>query len=87
MGLDTVELIMEFEKAFDIQVPDATWERTSTVGDAYNVVWQHLEHKPGHGMSRKEMEELMKDIIEDKVGVDRSEITPEKSFVDDLGMD
>ncbi|MBE6208227.1 MAG: acyl carrier protein [Rikenellaceae bacterium] len=33
-SLDTVELIMEFEKAFDLQIPDEEAEKISTVGDA-----------------------------------------------------
>ena len=33
-SLDTVELIMEFEKEFDIQISDDKAEAISTVGDA-----------------------------------------------------
>ena len=33
-SLDTVELIMEFEKEFDIQIPDDKAEAIVTVGDA-----------------------------------------------------
>ncbi len=33
-SLDTVELVMEFEKAFNIQIPDEDAEKISTVGDA-----------------------------------------------------
>ena len=33
-SLDTVELIMEFEKEFDIQIPDDQAEAISTVGSA-----------------------------------------------------
>ena len=33
-SLDTVELIMEFEKEFQIQIPAAQAEKISTVGDA-----------------------------------------------------
>lgn len=32
-SLDTVELIMEFEKAFGIQIPDEAAEKIQTVGD------------------------------------------------------
>tara|TARA_Y100000813_G_scaffold104694_1_gene74764 strand:+ start:2653 stop:2883 length:231 start_codon:yes stop_codon:yes gene_type:complete len=37
-SLDTVELIMEFEKEFDIQIPDDQAEAISTVGDAISFV-------------------------------------------------
>jgi len=33
-SLDTVELIMEFEKAFNVQIPDEDAEKIATVGDA-----------------------------------------------------
>ena len=37
-SLDTVELIMEFEKEFDIQIPDDQAEAISTVGDAVKYI-------------------------------------------------
>jgi acyl carrier protein len=37
-SLDTVELIMEFEKEFDIQIPDDKAEAIGTVGDAITFV-------------------------------------------------
>ena len=40
-SLDTVELIMEFEKAFDIQIPDADAEKIATVGDAIAYIEAH----------------------------------------------
>lgn len=33
-SLDTVELIMEFEKEFDLAIPDDQAEKISTVGEA-----------------------------------------------------
>ena len=33
-SLDTVELIMELEKEFDVQIPDEEAEKIVTVGDA-----------------------------------------------------
>lgn len=39
-SLDTVELIMEFEKEFGIQIPDEDTEKISTVGDAVAYVEQ-----------------------------------------------
>ncbi|MGA9407560.1 MAG: acyl carrier protein [Bacteroidota bacterium] len=33
-SLDTVELVMEFEKAFNLQIPDEDAEKIATVGDA-----------------------------------------------------
>ena len=40
-SLDTVELVMAFEEAFDIEIPDEKAEKILTVGDAIS----HLESK------------------------------------------
>lgn len=37
-SLDTVELIMEFEKEFGISIPDDQAEKIQTVGDAVSYV-------------------------------------------------
>lgn len=37
-SLDTVELIMEFEKEFDLTIPDEDAEKIATVGDAISYV-------------------------------------------------
>ena len=37
-SLDTVELITEFEKEFDIQIPDDQAENISTVGQAIKYI-------------------------------------------------
>ncbi len=42
-SLDTVELIMEFEKEFDIQIPDEQAEKISTVGEAIAYIEQNAK--------------------------------------------
>lgn len=37
-SLDTVEMIMEFEKEFGIQIPDDQAEKIATVQDAINYI-------------------------------------------------
>ncbi len=37
-SLDTVELIMEFEKEFDLTIPDEDAERIATVGEAVSYL-------------------------------------------------
>jgi acyl carrier protein len=37
-SLDTVELIMEFEKEFDIAIPDDQAEKIGTVGEAITYI-------------------------------------------------
>ncbi len=40
-SLDTVELIMEFEKEFGLTIPDEDAEKIATVGDAIAYIEEH----------------------------------------------
>lgn len=42
-SLDTVELVMEFEEVFDIEIPDEAAEKIKTVGDAVKFIDKELE--------------------------------------------
>jgi acyl carrier protein len=40
-SLDTVELVMAFEEAFDLEIPDDAAENISTVKDAIDYIESH----------------------------------------------
>ena len=42
-SLDTVELIMEFEQQFDVQIPDDKAETIGTVGDAIKYIEENIK--------------------------------------------
>jgi acyl carrier protein len=42
-SLDTVELIMEFEKEFEIAISDQDAEKIGTVGDAISYMEEHVK--------------------------------------------
>ncbi len=44
-SLDTVELVMEIEDAFDLSIPDEAAEKIQTVGDAIKYIEDHLREK------------------------------------------
>ena len=41
-SLDTVELIMDFEKEFNVTIPDDQAEKISTVGDALKYIEDNI---------------------------------------------
>jgi acyl carrier protein len=41
-SLDTVELVMEFEDEFDINIPDEDAEKIQTVGEAVKYIKEHV---------------------------------------------
>ena len=45
-SLDTVELVMAFEEAFDVEIPDEDAEKIRTVQDAVSYVDAHAKAKP-----------------------------------------
>ena len=40
-SLDQVELIMEFEDQFDLNIPDEDAEKIQTIGDAIKYIGEH----------------------------------------------
>ena len=42
-SLDTVELIMQFEEEFDIEIPDEDAEKIATVKDAVGYIQDHVK--------------------------------------------
>ena len=42
-SLDTVELIMEFEEEFDLEIPDEDAEKITTVGAALEYINNHAK--------------------------------------------
>lgn len=40
-SLDTVELVMAFEEAFNVEIPDEDAEKINTVGDAVKYISAH----------------------------------------------
>jgi len=44
-SLDTVELVMELEDEFDLNIPDEEAEKLKTVGEAIDYIRKHLESK------------------------------------------
>ena len=48
-SLDIVELVMELEEEFDIQIPDDQAEKIKTVGEAVEFIKVAVKNKPSGG--------------------------------------
>jgi hypothetical protein len=86
VGLDTVELVMAWEAAFAIDIPNDAAERLQTVGDATDWITRHLADA-GRPWPRERVLELVCAITCEQCGVTRDALAEGTSFVSDLRMD
>ena len=84
MGLDTVELIIEIEKRFDIHIEDVRAEKIGTIEDLIVAI---EEIKTDHSMNREEITEKVLDLVSYVSGIEVSKLNLSDSFTNDLGMD
>lgn len=86
LNLIPIILLMKISRYFDplrTRVPHQNMR--SFTQDVLKLNYTKL--KGDNGITRREMEQVIDLIIVDKLGVDPSEVSPEKSFTDDLGVD
>jgi len=84
MGLDIVELVMAYEEAFKIQIPDEEAPRLSTMGSLHEFIVKATRSKN----PAPEPEFLWKRMVEiasKQLAVDPSLIKPNTRFIEDLG--
>lgn len=90
MGLDIVELVMQVESVFGIEIPDADASKLRTVGDLYDYLVRAVAPEvasPDGGPYDGELWERYLDVVEAESGVVRSRLQPNASFTGDLRMD
>ena len=83
MGLDIVEMVMEVERTFRFEIPDAEAGKLRTVGDLHRYIREHVEDAP----EDPELWERLVAVVERESGTPRERIRRESSFVHDLRMD
>ena len=101
-SLDAVELVMEFEDEFDLNIPDQDAERIRTVGDAIRYIEASVGGSSGAAALASappkpastprlapagRVADGMIEIVSNVLGVPKTSITPSSSFADDLGAD
>ncbi len=84
--MDSVELLMAFEEAFDIVITDACAERMLTVGDAHRAILDLLAAK-GTPQNPYDVFERLVKIIMGRTGAPTEAVAPESRFVEDLRID
>ncbi len=96
MGLDGVELIIEMEETFGIKIDDRDAEPIGTVGQAYQYILGKLTLCPAALCEKsgvtpawhpEEVWVILRNLISEQLGVPKDQVTAEKHFVHDFGMD
>ena len=86
MGLDTVELVIQIEKAFSIAIPDHEAEKIVTIGDMHDFVMQAID-ADGRALDADQVWGQLSDILSEDYGLPRAKITRDAGFIRDLGLD
>jgi hypothetical protein len=90
MGLDSVELIMEVEKEFALDIPDHDAVTLLTVGRLYDYVATHAPALPADaraGLFAGATWERYRDLVSAEIGVPVTALNPDLCWVQDLGLD
>jgi len=82
MGLDTVELVMAFEEAFDIHIEDSDAAKMTTPGHVTEYVSQQVQENDQSIILRRIIE-----ITSAQLGIPIEKINKDSHFVEDLGAD
>jgi hypothetical protein len=89
MGLDLVEMVMELEKEFELDMPDEDLRPMRTVGDLYVYVERRLADAgriTATGRCEGELWSRYVAIVERETGVPQVRLRPEAEFYRDLGV-
>ena len=87
MGLDIVEIFMQAEETFGIEIDNDDAGSASTVGDLYNLVLKELEKKNGKKAEDPEaVWRKLRRLIVEQLQVEE-DVVPEAHFGRDLGAD
>jgi hypothetical protein len=90
MGLDAVELIMEIEREFGVDIPPRSAENLETVGELYDWLKLRVINPDPDNCSQAQFEqniwERLELILVEKAKVRRFKIKPEARIRKDLGL-
>ncbi len=87
MGLDSVELLISVEQAFDISISDAKAESVVTVGDLHKLVLAELTSLNRPNINADVAYSLLQNLICFQLGVDAYQVVPGARLREDLRLD
>jgi acyl carrier protein len=85
MGLDSVEIVMEAERLFNIELPDSKVEKILTFGEFTDCVFEACVAL-GRNVEHQDVANTLRNMISEHLSISKQEIRPESRLVDDLGM-
>lgn len=87
MGLDTVQLVMDVEEAFDIEISNEEAENILTVGQLAECTARLVSKKSNEQITSAQTLPKIRDILENNFGIPKERIHKDAKIVDDLGLD
>ena len=86
MGLESVELVLAWEEAFDIAIADEDAEKLITPKHACDLIERELA-LVGREVSRSEIEAQVEAITIEQLGITAEEFRWDARFVEDFRID
>ena len=86
MGPDIIDLIMDIEESFDIDLPDEGWEQATTVGGIYEIVCGALGKPAAKSPGGTELWEQLLDVIQENTSIRRSILEYDARLAKDLKL-
>ena len=87
MGLDTVELVMAFEEAFGIEIPDDAAESIVTVRDAIDHIYARVEHAAAPACLTQRAFYRVRQALQNELGIERSRVRPATAWTSLIPLD
>lgn len=86
MGPDIIDLIMDIEATFDIDVPDEEWEKAATVGGIYEIVRGALGKPTAESPDSTDLWEQLLDVIQENTSIRQSVLLYDAALAKDLKL-